>query len=211
MATLAGVTSPQSRPRRSRERKAGAATSRGAARGATPRATPGTAKPGNGRDASGSTQDQAPNPPDGRQDQTSNLPDGRQDQTSSPPEGSSTPRTAGRTLASVVSGLQALALLGICGFYAVGLARGESDNPVRVVMSIVLIAIFAVALAVLAVAWWRGAGWPGTPTAVWNALLLPVAWGLFQGGQGLIGGTVLVVALLGLLAALTSGSRRELP
>lgn len=111
----------------------------------------------------------------------------------------------------MVSGLQALALLGICGFYAVGLGRGESDSPARVVMSIVLIAIFAVALAVLAVAWWRGAGWPGTPTAVWNALLLPVAWGLFQGGQGLVGGTVLVVALVGLLAALTSGSRRELP
>jgi hypothetical protein len=46
---------------------------------------------------------------------------------------------------------------------------------------------------------------------VWNALLLPVAWGLFQGGQGPVGAVVLAVALVGILAALASGSRRELP
>ncbi len=110
-----------------------------------------------------------------------------------------------------MSALQAAALLGICVFYAVGLVRGESDSPARAAMSIVLIAVFVVGLAALSAGWWRGAAWPSTPTVVWNALLLPVAWGLFQGGQGPVGAVVLAVALVGILAALASGSRRELP
>jgi hypothetical protein len=68
-------------------------------------------------------------------------------------------------------------------------------------MSVVLIALFAVALGFLARAWLRGADWPNTPTIVWSLLLLPVAWGLFQGGRGLIGALVGLVALTGLVSA----------
>ena len=36
---------------------------------------------------------------------------------------------------------------------------------------------------------------------MWSLLLLPVAWGLFQGGRGLIGGLVGLAALTGLVTA----------
>jgi hypothetical protein len=92
-------------------------------------------------------------------------------------------------------------LLGFCGFYLWELAQGAGDDPTRVVMSVVLIAVFAVLLLVLARAWLRGANWPNTPTIVWNLLLLPVAWSLFQAGRGVLALSVAVVAVLGVVAA----------
>jgi hypothetical protein len=116
-----------------------------------------------------------------------------------------------RFLAAAVCLLQALALLSICIFYALGLIRGESGDAARTIVSIILIALFAGALGVLAWAWWRGFPWPVTPTVLWNALLLPVAWGLFQGGRGILGSMVLAVAVAGIIAALASGARRDVP
>ena len=106
-----------------------------------------------------------------------------------------------RLLAAALCGLHALVLLGFCGFYLWELAQGAGNDPTRVVMSVVLIAVFAVLLLVLARAWLRGANWPNTPTIVWNLLLLPVAWSLFQAGRAVVALALAVVAVLGVLAA----------
>lgn len=97
-------------------------------------------------------------------------------------------------------------LAGFCVFYAVELARGVSSDTTRVVMSIVLIAAFAVVLGALARAWLSGADWPNTPTVVWNVLLLPVAWGLVQAGRGLVGALVGAVAIVGIVSAIAANT-----
>ena len=74
--------------------------------------------------------------------------------------------------------LQGLFLLGFCVWSLVELSSSGSDNPSRVVMEVLLVAVFAVGLLALGRYWVVGADWPRTPTIVWNALLLPVAWGL---------------------------------
>jgi hypothetical protein len=118
-----------------------------------------------------------------------------------------TPRTGGgaRRAAAAVCAVQALFLLGFCAFSLVELARGGSDDSLRVVMEVVLVAAFAAGLLALARAWLAGGGWPSTPTVVWNVLLLPVAWGLVQGGRGALGALVAAVALVGAGAALVAG------
>lgn len=113
-----------------------------------------------------------------------------------------------RTVAAAVCAGEALGLLGFCIFYVWELGRGRSDDPTRVVMSAVLIAVFAVALALLARAWWRGAGWPNTPTIVWNVLLLPVGWSLVQSDHPVLGGVLLLVAASGILGAARADTSR---
>ena len=108
-------------------------------------------------------------------------------------------------MAGGVCALQAVVLLGFCGFYLWELARGSGADPTRVVMSAVLIAVFAVGLAFVARGWWRGAGWPNTPTVVWNVLLLPVGWSLLQSGRALVAACVGVVAVTGIVAAVRAG------
>ena len=68
-------------------------------------------------------------------------------------------------------------------------------------MSALLILLFGVALALVALGWLRGGSWPRTPTIVWNVLLLPVGVGLIQGTQALVGWTLVIVALGAALAA----------
>lgn len=112
-----------------------------------------------------------------------------------------------RLLAAALCGLQALVLLGFCAFYLWELAQGAGDDPTRVVMSIVLIAVFAVLLGVLGRGWLQGANWPNTPTIVWNVLLLPVAWSLFQAGRGVLALALAVVGVLGVVAAARADTR----
>ena len=116
-----------------------------------------------------------------------------------------------RWVAGVVCLLQALALLGFCLFYLWELTQGASDDPTRVVMSVVLIAVFGVALGWLGRAWLRGVNWANTPTVVWNLLLLPVAWGLVQGGRAPLGVLVGVVAVIAIVAALGANTSDEPP
>jgi hypothetical protein len=107
-----------------------------------------------------------------------------------------------RRVAGASCGLQALALLGFAGFYFYELSLGEGSDPTRVVMSAVVILLGAAGLAALTRGWLTGRAWPRTPTLVWHALLVPVGVSLLQAGQGLVGGVVLLVAVVGFLAAL---------
>ncbi len=111
-----------------------------------------------------------------------------------------------RAVAALVLGAQVVVLLGFAGFYLYELVRGEGDSVGRVVVSIVLILVTAVGLGAMARAWWGADTWPRTPTLVWSVLLLPVAWGLFQGHQGAVGALVGVCAVAGSAAALATPS-----
>jgi O-antigen/teichoic acid export membrane protein len=106
-----------------------------------------------------------------------------------------------RAIAAVVCAVQALVLLGFCVFYLWELAQGGSADAGRAVMSVVLIAVFAIGLGLLGRAWQRGANWPNTPTVVWNLLLMPVSLSLVQSGHAAVGGVLAAVALGGIVAA----------
>jgi hypothetical protein len=106
-----------------------------------------------------------------------------------------------RSVAALVCAAEALTLVGFCAFYLYELTRGASADASRAAVSALLIALVGVGLGVMARAWWRGAGWPNTPTVVWNVLLLPVALSLVQSGHALIGVVVAVVALVAIVAA----------
>ena len=127
----------------------------------------------------------------------------------SPAPAPSRPRDLFRAVAAGICGLQALALLGFVGFYLWELTQDSSDDVARVVMSALLILVFAVGIAALARGWVRGDNWPNTPTVVWNALLLPVGWSLVQSDHGLIGALVIVVALAGIVAAIRADTTDE--
>lgn len=106
-----------------------------------------------------------------------------------------------RDLAAAVSAVEALALLGFVVFYLWELTQGASDDAVLVVMSALLILLFAVGIGALARGWWRGDNWPNSPTVVWNLLLLPVSWSLLQAGRGVVAVVLAAVAVLGIVSA----------
>ena len=120
----------------------------------------------------------------------------------SPAPAPSRPRDVFRSVAAGVCGLQVLALLGFVVFYLWELTQDSADDVARVVMSALLIAVFAVGIGAMARGWLRGDNWPNTPTVVWNLLLIPVGWSLVQGDHGLVGAIVIVVALVGIVSAI---------
>lgn len=111
------------------------------------------------------------------------------------------PHRRSRRLAALVTGLQALALAGFAVFYVVELVLGEGSDATRVLMSAVLILVGAVGLGLVVRGWLGTAQWPRTPTIVWNAILLPVGFSLVQGTRVLVGWTVIVVAVVAIVAA----------
>lgn len=112
-------------------------------------------------------------------------------------------------VAAVITGLQALVLLGLVVYYLVELSAGASDNGTRVVTSAVLILLFAVALGVLAKFLWQRLRQARTPTIVWDVLLLPVGWSLVQSGHGEVGWPVLAVAAVAIVAVAAASRVRS--
>ena len=92
-----------------------------------------------------------------------------------------------RRVAALVCFAEALVMAGFVVFYAVELLRGEGSDQMRVLTAGVLILVFAVAVGLLGRLWLGQSRWPATPTVVWHVLLVPVAVGMFQSGQLLIG------------------------
>ena len=100
--------------------------------------------------------------------------------------------------------VEGLTLLGFAAFYGYEIALGQSDSVARAVMSLLLILLGGIALLLLARGWSTASSWPRTPTVVWNALLLPVAWSLHQSGRSAIGVLLAAVALGSIAAAVTA-------
>ena len=120
--------------------------------------------------------------------------------------------TAAHRTAGVLTLLEGLGLVGIVVFYVVEMVSGATDDLARAAVSAVLILIFGVALLALARAWFRADEWPKTPTVLWNALLLPVAWSLREGDQGMLALGLGAVALASIVAAVAAPrAPREAP
>ncbi len=105
--------------------------------------------------------------------------------------------------------LQSCALLGFSAFFGYEIGHGATDDLTRAGTLGGLILVFAIAAGLLGRAWLRGAGWPRTPTMLWNALLVPVAWSLHDAGRNAIGLAVAVLALAGLVGAVRADGRHR--
>jgi len=104
--------------------------------------------------------------------------------------------------------VEALVVLAFVVFYVYEVVTGATDDVTRATTSGALILVFGVGLLALARGWWRGADWARTPTVLWNALLLPVAWSLRESGQGPVAVAVAVVAVASIAVALAAPGRR---
>ncbi len=109
-------------------------------------------------------------------------------------------------MAAAVCAIQALLLAAAAATYVMEIVQGRAADPSLATMSMLVTLIFAGLLALLAMRWWGGYRWPRTPTMVWSALLLPVAYTLAQANGWLIGLTVVVISLTGLVSAALSPS-----
>ena len=109
-----------------------------------------------------------------------------------------------RRRAAALCAVEGLVLAGLAAFYGYEIAIGESDSIARAVMSLLLILVGAAALLLMARGWAGGSTWPRTPTIVWNALLVPVAWSLLQSGRPLIALGVAVLAVGSVLSAVSA-------
>jgi hypothetical protein len=104
--------------------------------------------------------------------------------------------------------VEALVLIGFFAFYVYEMAVGATDDLGRAATSAALILVFGILLLVLAAAWRKGAEWARTPTLLWNALLLPVAWSLHESDRTPLAVAVGMLALVALGAALASPPRQ---
>jgi hypothetical protein len=109
-----------------------------------------------------------------------------------------------RLVALTVCALQALAAIAWAGLEGVRAGTGQTSTVAVAVALAGLLVAFAVALGLMALGWRRGAGWPKTPTVVWNVLLLPVAWSVGQAGSVLLALGIGLVALVGIGAAVAT-------
>lgn len=110
--------------------------------------------------------------------------------------------------AGLLTLIEALVVLGFAVFYVYGMVTGATEDLVRAATSGVLILVFGVGLLVLARGWARGADWPRTPTLLWNALLLPVAWSLHEADRTPVALGVGALAVASIVAALAAPGRR---
>ena len=121
-----------------------------------------------------------------------------------PPEASGARRAAG-----ALTLLEGLVVVGFAGFYVYEIATGATDDVTRAATSGVLILVFGLGLLWLGRGWLVGRDWPRTPTLLWNALLLPVAWSLRESDRMPIALGVAVLAVASIGAALATPMRHD--
>ena len=110
--------------------------------------------------------------------------------------------------AGLLTLVEAVAVLGFALFYIYEMVTGATDDLARAATSCVLILVFGLALVALARGWARAADWPRTPTVLWNALLLPVAWSLHESDRTPLALAVGVLAVASIAAAVSAPGRR---
>jgi len=110
--------------------------------------------------------------------------------------------------AGLLTLLEALTVLGFAGFYVYEMVTGATDDVTRAATSGALILVFGLGLLALARGWARAADWPRTPTVLWNALLLPVAWSLHESDRTPVALAVGLVAVASIVAAVAAPGRR---
>lgn len=127
-------------------------------------------------------------------------------QPSSEPVGSAPGGLSGsRQTAAIVCLVESVVMAGFGVFFLVELLRGEGSDQMRVLTSAVLILVFAGLVGVLARLWRGRSDWPMTPTIVWHVLLVPVAVGMVQSGQLVIGALIGLAVVAGIGSALAAG------
>lgn len=111
--------------------------------------------------------------------------------------------------AGLLTLVEAVAVLGFALFYVYEMVTGATDDLARAATSGVLILVFGLGLLALARGWARAADWPRTPTVLWNALLLPVAWSLHESDRTPLALAVGVLAVASIAAAVSAPGRRS--
>jgi hypothetical protein len=111
--------------------------------------------------------------------------------------------------AGLLTLVEAVAVLGFAAFYGYEMVTGATDDLTRAATSGVLILVFGLGLLALARGWARAAEWARTPTVLWNALLLPVAWSLHESGRTPVALAVGAVAVASIGAAVAAPGRRS--
>jgi hypothetical protein len=107
-------------------------------------------------------------------------------------------------VAAVICALEALAMAGFGIYGLIELVRGGGTGTARVITESVLILAFAAGMGLLARLWLGRSGWPGTPTVVWHALLVPVVVSMAQAGQWLVTLALSAAVILAIGAAIVA-------
>ena len=114
-----------------------------------------------------------------------------------------------RDLAGLVCAVEALALAGFCGFYLWELTQGASDDPTRVVMSAVLIALFAVGIGRWRAAGGRGRTGPAPRRSCGTCCSCPWRGASCSRDRGLVAAAVALVAVAGIVGAIGADTSTE--
>ena len=99
---------------------------------------------------------------------------------------------------------ESIRIMTLNGAKVLGVDKELGSVEAGKIADLVVILLFAVALALVARGWFTDRGWQRAPTIVWHLLLFPVGVSLLQAEQALLGWLVLLVALGTLLAALAA-------
>lgn len=96
-----------------------------------------------------------------------------------------------------VAGLVVMAVLSLTG-----IATGRASTTTRAATEAVMLLVLAAAVALVVVGLWRRRSVAKTPALLWNGMLIPVAFSLFDGGAHLVGAATGVIAAVSFAAAL---------
>lgn len=99
-------------------------------------------------------------------------------------------------------GAQAAVLLILAGVLLYRALADDVESITTALTESFVVLVFAVAVGALALGLRRGKGMARTPTLVWNALLLPVAFSMISGGLLAVGLVLLLFAAVTLVATI---------
>ncbi|MER1995663.1 MAG: hypothetical protein ABTA24_04075 [Arthrobacter sp.] len=113
------------------------------------------------------------------------------------------PRPAGAGLISAVLVFEALALLGVAGWYVYNLINSTATSLGGAVFSLFLIVLVAVWLLVVGHFFFRGMRWTRAAALVWQLFMIVIAVPTLQGGVVLVGLLLLLPAAAVILLLFT--------